>query len=126
MMDVTIAPVAFVGRASEFDDLSRRLTARGTDGLEVIAVTGQPGVGKTALLRRFAECHPASRWAAATSWEKSLVGGVLAQLSQTPAPPDPWPRPPDWRASWPAEDRRCSSSMMPSTPTRFPCKHFRL
>ncbi len=89
MMDVTIAPVAFVGRASEFDDLSRRLTARGTDGLEVIAVTGQPGIGKTALLRRFAERHPASRWAAATAWEKSLAGGVLAQLSQTPAPPDP-------------------------------------
>lgn len=88
-MDVTIAPVAFVGRASEFDDLSRRLTARGTDGLEVIAVTGQPGIGKTALLRRFAERHPASRWAAATAWEKSLAGGVLAQLSQTPAPPDP-------------------------------------
>lgn len=89
MMDVTIAPVAFVGRASEFDDLSRRLTARETDGLEVIAVTGQAGVGKTALLRRFAERWSSSRWAAATAWEKSLAGGVLAQLSHTPPPSDP-------------------------------------
>lgn len=89
MMDVTIAPVAFVGRASEFDDLSRRLTARGTDGLEVIVVTGKPGAGKTALLRRFAERRPGSRWATATTWEKPLAGGVLAQLSHPAPPADP-------------------------------------
>lgn len=89
MMDVPIAPVAFVGRVREVEDLSRRLAARSTDGLDAIVVTGEPGVGKTALLRRFAEHRSDSRWATATAWENPLAGGVVAQLSQAPTPADP-------------------------------------
>lgn len=89
MMDVTIAPVAFVGRVREVDELSRRLAARRTDGLEIVGVTGEPGVGKTALLRRLAGGRSGGRWASATPWENILPGGVIAQLSQAPAAADP-------------------------------------
>jgi len=77
----------FVGRERELAELADRLTATG--GAAVAAVSGKPGVGKTALLRELAARHPRARWATATPWESTLPGAVLSQLLQHDVPEDP-------------------------------------
>lgn len=75
---MTIGSKPFVGRDLELTELTDRFAA--TRGVDVVAVVGGPGVGKTALLRRFAADHPGALWAQAVAWESDVPGGVLAQL----------------------------------------------
>ncbi|MBX7430717.1 LuxR C-terminal-related transcriptional regulator [Mycobacterium sp. Y57] len=84
-----MAPVTFVGRVGELDELDRRLAATPVAGLTVITVSGEPGFGKTALLRRLAAQHPGTRWATATPWEAATAGAVVSQLLQAAAATDP-------------------------------------
>ena len=50
----TPAPLSFVGRAPEFEQLSRAWMAAGGGERRVVAVAGEPGIGKTRLLAEFA------------------------------------------------------------------------
>nr|WP_234794037.1 LuxR C-terminal-related transcriptional regulator [Mycolicibacterium flavescens] len=84
-----VAPTSFVGRVVDLDELAGRVEATATGGLQILAVTGEPGVGKTALLRQLCDRVPESRWAAALPWESARDGAVVAQLLQRPAPTDP-------------------------------------
>ena len=77
----------FVGRDRELGRIAE-LLADVEHGARIIAVTGDSGVGKTALLRTLAAAHP-SRWAQAAEWETDMIGGVLAQLLRTGGPADP-------------------------------------
>lgn len=43
----------FVGRRAELEEIARRIA----DGHRVLAISGQPGTGKTSLARAFAELH---------------------------------------------------------------------
>jgi class 3 adenylate cyclase/tetratricopeptide (TPR) repeat protein len=52
----------FVGRAAELDTLRRsRELARGGDG-QMVALVGEPGVGKSRLVREFIHSHGMSEW----------------------------------------------------------------
>lgn len=84
-----MAPVTFVGRVADLDELTRRVLDTSTAGLTVVTVTGPPGIGKTALLQQVADRVPATRWATATDWEHGHDGAVLSQLLQAPAPAEP-------------------------------------
>ncbi|MGE0219289.1 LuxR C-terminal-related transcriptional regulator [Mycolicibacterium sp.] len=84
-----MAPVVFVGRDGELDELARRVAVTATGGLDVVAVTGEPGIGKTALLNRLTERVARSRWATALPWESTRAGAVISQLLQGPAPAEP-------------------------------------
>lgn len=77
----------FVGRDLELAELRGRLT--GAVRLDVVVVTGEPGIGKSALLRRLADAHPNALWAQATEWEAAVPGAVLAQLLDQDTPADP-------------------------------------
>ncbi|GAB5894568.1 helix-turn-helix transcriptional regulator [Mycolicibacterium mageritense] len=76
-----------VGRDRELADLARELAAT-EQGARMVAVVGEPGVGKTALLRQLAAQY-GGWWAHAVPWETDLPGGVLAQLVQDDVPADP-------------------------------------
>lgn len=79
-----MAPVTFVGRSGDLDELIRRTAATVSDGSAVVTVRGAPGIGKTALLRQVAATVPNSRWATAVPWENTVDGAVLSQLSPEP------------------------------------------
>lgn len=83
------APAPFVGRAREIEELDHRLTATTSGGVDVVAVTGPAGIGKTNLLQRLATRAGGSRWATATAWETAVTAGVVSQLLQRTASPDP-------------------------------------
>ena len=83
-----MAPVTFVGRAADLEELIRRTTATAAGGASVVTVRGAAGIGKTALLRRTAAQVPAVRWATAVPWESTLDGAVLSQLLTGPTPTD--------------------------------------
>ncbi|MGE2833139.1 LuxR C-terminal-related transcriptional regulator [Mycobacterium sp. SMC-4] len=83
------APVPFVGRVREIDELTRRFVTIRHNGVDVVALTGAPGLGKTSLLRQFAARIDNVRWATATAWETILAGGVVSQLLQRAAAADP-------------------------------------
>lgn len=84
-----IGPTGCIGRDAELSELADRLGNTAGDGATVVAVVGDPGVGKTALLRALAAGRPNVLWARAASWETDLPGGVLAQLLQDVVPDDP-------------------------------------
>lgn len=85
-----IAAVTCVGRDEELAELARRTAATTTTGAALIAITGQPGIGKSVLLRRFAEQHPGTVWwAQAADWESAIPGALLRQLFQENLPADP-------------------------------------
>src|SRR4051812_37541226 len=48
-------PSALVGRASELDVLSNRLAQALSDQRQIVFITGEPGIGKSALAEAFAE-----------------------------------------------------------------------
>lgn len=89
MADVPMAPAHFVGRVGDLDELASRVAGTATGGLEILAVTGESGIGKTALLRRLADQLPGSRWATALAWENIRDGAVITQLLQHPASRQP-------------------------------------
>ena len=80
-------PTGCVGRDRELTELAGLVTAA-VRGAVVVTVVGEPGIGKTALLRQLVAQH-GGRWAQAVPWESELPGGVLAQLLQDDVPADP-------------------------------------
>nr|WP_082570100.1 LuxR family transcriptional regulator [Mycobacterium sp. Root135] len=88
-MTVLIEPTGCVGRDDELSELAARLHGTVTDGATVVAVVGEAGSGKTALLRALSAKHSNTRWARAVPWETDLPGGVLAQMLQDEIPADP-------------------------------------
>lgn len=76
-----------IGRERELAELSELLAAA-EHGAVVVAVTGEPGIGKTVLLKELA-AQRSGRWAQAAPWETDLPAGVLAQLLQDEMPDDP-------------------------------------
>lgn len=85
-MDV-VGSTGCIGRERELAELSD-LLAEAEHGAVVVAVTGEPGIGKTAVLRELA-AQRSGRWAQATAWESDLPAGVLAQMLQDEMPADP-------------------------------------
>ena len=90
-MTVIIVAAACVGRDRELDELGQRCAATANRGTDVIAVVGEPGIGKSLLLRRLAERHRETReehhggaawWAQAAAWEADVPGALLRQLLQ--------------------------------------------
>lgn len=81
---------ACVGRDQELAALARRSRAAETAGADLVAVIGEPGVGKSVLLRQLAEQHPGPVWwSQAAEWESAVPGAVLRQLLQDDVPADP-------------------------------------
>jgi DNA-binding CsgD family transcriptional regulator len=86
---VIIVATTCVGRDPELAELGRRYAETATGGADIVAVVGERGIGKSALLHRLADEHGDARWARAASWETATPGGVLSQLLQEPVPPEP-------------------------------------
>ncbi|GIH28637.1 hypothetical protein Aph01nite_69470 [Acrocarpospora phusangensis] len=88
----------FVGRERELAVLQQAWENVQHNETRIISIEGDPGIGKTALVRRFLrECHPESLiWASGDEAETNLPWGVLTQIAHVlPIPgvvsPDgPW------------------------------------
>jgi DNA-binding CsgD family transcriptional regulator len=85
---VIIVAAACVGRDRELDELARRCAATASRGADFIAVVGEPGIGKSLLLRRLVNDH-AALWARAVPWEADVPGSVLRQLLQEDVATEP-------------------------------------
>ncbi|MGH3349663.1 MAG: LuxR C-terminal-related transcriptional regulator [Nocardioides sp.] len=79
-----------VGREDELVELTSRLALTRASGSAAVLVLGDPGMGKTALLRGLADrvATPALK-ARAGGWEQDSPGAVLRQLLGTEPPADP-------------------------------------
>lgn len=92
-MTVLIERAGCVGREAELAELARRLGAARTQGADAVLVLGEPGLGKTAVLREVAvraEQHgTAVLRACAARWETDTAGAVLRQLLQDEPAADP-------------------------------------
>ncbi|OKH61279.1 hypothetical protein EB74_20835, partial [Mycobacterium sp. SWH-M5] len=75
------------GRDRELGKLGEHVAAA-ERAARLVVLTGEPGIGKTALLRELSQRHSAW-WALGAEWESDLPGGVLAQLIQDDIPDDP-------------------------------------
>lgn len=75
-----------VGRDRELAELDRRYAATATRGADVVAVVGESGIGKSALLRLLTDAHAGARRARAAAWEADTPGAVLSQLLQEQVP----------------------------------------
>lgn len=75
------------GRDRELGKLDEHVAAAERTA-RLVVLTGEPGVGKTALLHELSRRHSAW-WALGAEWESDLPGGVLAQLMQDDVPDDP-------------------------------------
>ncbi|GAA1007341.1 hypothetical protein Aple_018010 [Acrocarpospora pleiomorpha] len=86
----------FVGRERELAVLSQAWESAQHNETRIISIDGDPGIGKTALVRRFLrEAKPESLvWASGDEAEIDLPWGVLTQIAQAlPAigsPSTPW------------------------------------
>ncbi|KAA0109796.1 LuxR family transcriptional regulator [Mycolicibacterium sp. P1-5] len=82
-----------LGRDAELAALAEKLPRTADAGLHVVAVLGQPGMGKTTLTQRLVataeEVVSTVMSAKAAPWETDLDGGVLAQLLDAESPADP-------------------------------------
>ncbi|GAA2636716.1 BTAD domain-containing putative transcriptional regulator [Paractinoplanes durhamensis] len=81
-----------VGRRDELSVLTRMLDPRGDDVAPVVAVSGDPGIGKTSLLREFARRAQMSgravAWGRAAEYEQHVPFAVLADaLADLEMPP---------------------------------------
>jgi len=82
----------FVGRAGELAEAAEALTAARAGHPAIVVVEGEPGIGKTALLRRCSQLAPdaAVVWASGDPAETDLDGGLARQLlAGLPGPPGP-------------------------------------
>jgi DNA-binding CsgD family transcriptional regulator/tetratricopeptide (TPR) repeat protein len=72
----------FVGRDGELTAVGEALAAARTGQPRIVAVEGEPGIGKTALLRHCARMAPDARvvWASGDPAESDLDGGLVRQL----------------------------------------------
>ncbi|MGW6904572.1 ATP-binding protein [Streptomyces sp. NPDC054940] len=82
---------AFLGRTDELAELSRQYERAGAGQPRVVVVEGPPGVGKTALVRRFVTdtARGCVLSAAGEENEAALPYGVLTQLLGRPVHADP-------------------------------------
>jgi DNA-binding CsgD family transcriptional regulator len=71
----------FVGRRAQLEQILAQ-TRRVHEGLRTVLVSGQPGLGKTALLHRAASelAGFTVLWAIGDSWESEVPYGVVSQL----------------------------------------------
>ncbi|MGA2829956.1 MAG: ATP-binding protein [Streptosporangiaceae bacterium] len=79
----------FVGRVDELALLDESLTAARAGRPGVVVVEGEPGIGKTALLRQAVRLAPDASvmWASGDPVESALEGGMARQLlAGWPAP----------------------------------------
>jgi len=81
-----------VGRRDELSTLTRLLDPRGDEAAPVVAVSGDPGIGKTSLLREFARRAQMSgravAWGRAAEYEQHVPFAVLADaLADLEMPP---------------------------------------
>ena len=81
-----------VGRDAELSVLTRLLDATGEDAGPVVAVGGDPGIGKTSLMREFARRAQQSGWTVAwgraAEYEQQVPFALIADaLADLPAPP---------------------------------------
>jgi len=83
---VIIVATTCVGRDRELAELDRRYAATATRGADVVAVVGESGIGKSALLRLLTDAHAGARWARAAAWEADTPGAVLSQQLQERVP----------------------------------------
>ncbi|MGH3414105.1 MAG: ATP-binding protein [Marmoricola sp.] len=85
--------MAFIGRIAELSDLDVALSEARAGHPQIVVVEGDPGIGKTALLRRFArEVDGRVRvlWASGDKLESTLPFGMVNQLlAGLPEPVDP-------------------------------------
>ena len=89
-MTVIIVSAACVGRVRELDELGQRCAATANRGTDFIAVVGEPGIGKSLLLRRLADDRRrAALWARAVPWESDVPGSVLRQMLQEDVATEP-------------------------------------
>ena len=77
-----VGEAAFVGRADEQGLLGASLRAAQSGQAQIILIEGEPGVGKTALLR---QCVPGAPdvtaiWASGDPAESGLAFGMIGQL----------------------------------------------
>jgi DNA-binding CsgD family transcriptional regulator len=87
---VTRAATACVGRDRELDELAHRTAATAAGGADLIAVVGEPGIGKSVLLRRLTEHHNGPAWwARAAAWQSGAPGALLGQLFQEQVAAEP-------------------------------------
>lgn len=79
-----------VGRDDELAVLGRFLADAQTGEATIVAVTGEPGIGKSSLVRCFADEHRGPVWRARCApWESGTPGAVLHQLFQHELSGDP-------------------------------------
>ncbi|WP_218145192.1 helix-turn-helix transcriptional regulator [Nocardioides luteus] len=79
-----------VGREDELVELTSRLARTPASGSAAVLVLGDPGLGKTALLRGLADrVAPPALTAGAGAWEQDCPGSVLRQLLGEDPPDDP-------------------------------------
>ncbi len=73
---------AFVGRGRELAALHHALDGARLGDARLVVVEGDPGIGKTALLRRFLQLNPAAStvWVSGDETETTLRFGVVDQL----------------------------------------------
>lgn len=79
-----------VGRDRELGELARQFAEVSSGGARIVAVVGEVGVGKSTLVRRFAEQRSTpARLARCAPWETGIPGAVLHQLLQVELSGDP-------------------------------------
>ncbi|GAA0441347.1 LuxR family transcriptional regulator [Acrocarpospora corrugata] len=88
-----VAKSGFVGRERELALLKQAWKSTQNNETRIISIEGDPGIGKTALIRRFLrEITPESLvWASGDEAETNLPWGVLSQIAQVLGTPGgPW------------------------------------
>ena len=102
-----------VGRRDELSVLTRLLDPRGDEAAPVVAVSGDPGIGKTSLLREFARRAQMSgravAWGRAAEYEQHVPFAVLADALADISLPPP--------GSLPSGDAAMLGAILPTTST---------
>ena len=105
-----------VGRRDELSALTRLLDPRGDDAAPVVAVSGDPGIGKTSLLREFARRAQMSgravAWGRAAEYEQHVPFAVLADALADISLPPP--------GNLPSGDAAMLGAILPTTSTPTP------
>ena len=83
-----------MGRSEQLDALRRALTAARGGHPRIVLIEGEPGIGKTALVRWFlgSRSDVVTLWASGEESEVALEYGVVDQLHAAMPPPIPRPR----------------------------------
>ena len=80
----------FVGRAAEVEQLHQALERAGTGHGQVVAVVGDPGVGKSRLFWEFSHSHRTQGWliveSSSVSYGKAVACGLMRSASSARSP----------------------------------------